>query len=265
MAPKNLELTRDPESFSSEDLLALFRGQVLCVRIPSFCPVEVCSVMSERIQNHHTLAYYPHAPEIGRVMNAFYEGNSDPTKREQYYQGVRQATFEFRNFSWPYLNPMDHLRLLLEDAWPAGAIRENIHGRPMAFGLAQLFKKGACALPHQDFLRMDEPENERAQTLITQVTALVYVQPAEPGGNLQLWREHYNHDEFMLRKNQDTYGLDYNKIPPPAVEITPQTGDLVLADSTKAHAVTKVEEGLRIAVNCFLGFRGIQEPLTFWS
>ncbi len=69
----------------------------------------------------------------------------------------------------------------------------------------------------------------------------------------------------MARKNVDTYGLDYKKIPPPSVDIRPQVGDLVMADSTKVHAVTKVEKGLRIAVNCFLGFRGIHEPITLWS
>lgn len=85
------------------------------------------------------------------------------------------------------------------------------------------------------------------------------------GGRLELWTEHYNHDEFMARKNADTYGLNYKKIPPPAVVITPGLGELVMADSTKVHTVTTVESGLRIAVNCFIGFRGINEPLTYWS
>ena len=69
----------------------------------------------------------------------------------------------------------------------------------------------------------------------------------------------------MVYKNVDTYGLDYKKIPLPSVDIKPQAGGLVMADSTKVHAVTKVEKSLRIAVNCFLGFRGIHEPITFWS
>ena len=149
---------------------------------------------------------------------------------------------------------MDHLRLILEDIWSAGAVRENIHGRPMAFGLAQLFKQGACALPHQDFLRMDEPKNHRAQTLITQVTALVYVKTADAGSHLELWSDHYNHDELMARKNAETYGLDYKKIPPPAVDISLRLGELVMADSTKVHAVTTVGAGLRIASIASLGF-----------
>lgn len=265
MEPKSLVLQRQANSLTSEDMIALFRGQVLAVRIHGFCPTEICAQMSNRLVDHPKLTYYPHAPAIGKVMDAFYEGHSNSEKRKKYYDTVVQSTFEFRQLSWPYINPLDHLRLILEDIWPAGAIRENIHGRPMAFGLAQLFKEGACAWPHQDFLRMDEPSSQRAQTLITQVTALVYVQPAEAGGHLQLWPDHYNHEEFMARKNVDTYGLDYKKIPPPSIDIRPQVGDLVMADSTKVHAVTKVEKGLRIAVNCFLGFRGIHEPITFWS
>ncbi|MBI2086562.1 MAG: 2OG-Fe(II) oxygenase [Candidatus Zambryskibacteria bacterium] len=265
MEPKSLELHRQASSITSEDMIALFRGQVLAIRVPEFCPAEVCQVMSGRLVRHPKLAYYPHAPAIGKVMDAFYEGHSNTEKRKKYYDEVVQSAVEFRQLSWPYLNPMDHLRLILEDMWPAGANRENIHGRPMAFGLAQLFKEGACAWPHQDFLRMDEPDNHRAQMLITQVTALVYIQPADAGGHLQLWPDHYNHEEFMARKNTDIYGLNYKKIPPPSVDIMPQVGELVMADSTKVHAVTAVEAGLRIAVNCFLGFRGIHEPLTYWS
>ncbi len=265
METKYLELHRTVETLCGEDLLALFRGKVLAIRVPDFCPSEACRTMTERLVNPHRLAYYPHAPTIGRVMTAFYEGHSDPEIRKRYYDEVPQMAREFRQLSWPYLNPLDHLRLILEDVWPSGAVRENIHGRPMAFGLAQPFKEGACALPHQDFLRMDEPDNERAQTLITQVTALVYVQPAIAGGKLELWAEHYNHDEFMTRKNADTYGLDYKKIPPPSVVVEPRLGELVMADSTKVHAVTTVESGLRVAVNCFIGFRGIGDPLTYWS
>lgn len=175
MEAKSLELLRTAETLKAKDLLALFRGHVFAIRISEFCPPEICKTIAERLVNHHRLAYYPHAPAIGRVMTAFYEGHFDHEKRKQYYDEVQQTDREFRQLAWPYFNPLDHLRLILEDVWSAGAMRENIHGRPMTFGLAQLFNEGACALPHQDFLRMDEPDNERAQTLITQVTALVYV------------------------------------------------------------------------------------------
>jgi|ERR1017187_2939084 hypothetical protein len=265
MEGKSLELHRTAATLGAEDLLALFRGEALAIRISEFCPADVCRVMSEKLKSHPRLMYYPHAPEIAKVMDAFYEGHSDAGKRKKYYDEVMQATFEFRQLSWPYLNPLDHLRLILEDVWPAGAVRENIHAKPMAFGLAQIFGEGACALPHQDFLRMDEPDNPAAKTLITQVTALVYVRPAQSGGELQLWRDHFNHDEFMARKNLDTYGLDYTKLPPPSVVIAPMLGDLVMADSTRVHAVTPITSGTRIAVNCFIGFRGISQSLTYWS
>jgi hypothetical protein len=260
----NLEIHRTAEVLSADDLLALFRGQVLAIRIADFCPPEVCRTMTERLVNHHRLAFYPHHPVIGRVMTAFLEGHSDAEVRKRYYDEVPQMAREVRLLSWPYLNPLEHLRLILEDVWPSGAMRENVHGRPMAFGHAQLFKEGACARPHQDSLRMEEPDNERAQTLTTQLTALVYVQPAVAGGKLKLWAEHYNHEEFMARKNAD-FGLDYEKIPPPSVVIEPGLGELVMADSTKVHAVTTIESGLRVAVSSFIGFREISEPLTYWS
>ena len=265
MEAKSLELHRTHNTLVADDLIALFRGQVLAIRVAEFCPTDASTLMNERLVDHPQLAYYPHAPSIGRVMDAFYEGHSDPEKRRRYYNRALQSSIEFRQISWPYLNPLDHLRLILADLWPAGAVRENIHGMPMAFGLAQLFKQGARAWPHQDFLRMDEPENPQAKTLITQVSALVYTKPADLGGMLELWSEHYGHEEFQVRRKSGTYGLDYEKLPEPSVVIAPEVGELVLMDSTKVHAVTTVDAGLRIAVSCFIGFRGIGEPLTYWS
>ncbi len=263
--PKCLIIERSAESLCAEDIIALCRGQFLAVRISGFCPPTTCQVIASRLLEHPQLSFYPHAPSIAHVFDAFYEGYQNPKKREKYYEGVAARNHALRMLSWPHLNPMNHLQLLLDEIWPLGARREQIHDCPMAFGLAQIFSEGACALPHQDFLRMDEPDNVRAQTMLTQITAIVYTSIASGGGQLQLWHEHFNHQEFEARRDPASYGVDYAKIPPPALTITPDIGDLILADSTKVHAVTRIDEGNRIALNCFLGFRGISEPLTYWS
>lgn len=260
-----LELYRTPDTLTPDDLTALFQGDSLAIRIPEFCSSEACEVINRRLINHPQRDYYPHAPTISRVMMAFYEGYSNPQKRKQYYEEAIKSTHEFRRIGWPYLSPLDHLRLLLEDTWPSGAIIESINGCRMALGLAQLFAPGACALPHQDFLRMDEPDAPRAQSLVTQIGAFIYTQPAIRGGELELWREHYDSFAFENLRLPGSYGLDYAKIPPPAVVITPTMGEMVLADSRKVHAVRIIEEGTRIAVSCFIGFRGAGEPLTYWS
>lgn len=265
MGKDSLVLYRTDESLHAGDLRALIEGGVLAIRVGSFCPPEACGVMNDRLACHPQRQRYIHAPEISRVMEALYESYQNPEARQRYYDRVVQSTIDFRRLSWPYLNPMDHLRIALADLWPAGAVRENIEGRTMAFGLAQLFEQGAFALPHQDFLRFDEPENPRAQLLVTQVTALVYTQPAEEGGFLQLWSERYEHDDFEARRKPGTYGLDYDKLAEPPVVIAPTQGELILADSTRVHAVSTVQTGLRIAVSCFLGFYGFDQPLTFWS
>lgn len=264
MQPKSL-IRECRQTFTAEDFIALVRGDLLALKVPNFASHEVCSKMAANIINSSQVEYYPHAPAIGKIFNAFYEGHSNPEKRQKYYREVWDTAQRFRELAWPFMNPLEQLRLILHDVWPMGAQRESIHGQPMSFGLGQIFREGACALPHMDFLRMDEPQNPIAQTLLTQLTALIYLQPAKAGGNLELWREHYNHKEFEERKNEDTYGLDYTKISQPALSITPQVGDLILADSTRVHAVTHVDKGTRIAVNCFVGFRGINQPLTYWS
>ena len=258
---RNLNVTQ----FSQADLLALVRGEILAIRIKEFCPLRTCAALSANILGHPDRKIYPHAPEISRVMDALYESYQNPKKRAEYQDSANWSIQEFRKLSGEYLNPLDHLRILLQDTWAAGAERQRLNGRPLGYGLAQVFDQGAYALPHQDFLRMDEPYDLEAQSLVTQLTALIYVKPAEKGGRLQLWREHFGHDEFMKRKNPKSYGLSYDHIPPPALSLMPEPGELIIADSTKVHAVTKVIKGHRIAVNCFIGFKGVNTPLTFWT
>jgi hypothetical protein len=144
---------RTVNSLNLEDLKDLFEGRILAIKIPNFSPPNTCRIMAERIQRHNKLKYYSHAPNIARVMEAFYESYQNPVKRKGYYRKAIKSIIEFRQISDPYLNPMDHLRLLLDDIWEQGAKIENIDGMPMTFGLAQIFKKGSQAYPHQDFFK----------------------------------------------------------------------------------------------------------------
>lgn len=44
-----------------------------------------------------------------------------------------------------------------------------------------------------------------------------------------------------------------------------EEGDLVLFNSRRMHAVTPGSDKPRLSLSCFVGYRGVASPLTFWS
>ena len=136
----------------------------------------------------------------------------------------------------------------------------------MFVGLARVFTSTAEALPHQDVLRWDAPlECTSAQSLLTQLAANIYVQPSEGGGDLELWSSSLDRDEYERLKLPGSYGLDRAKLPPSAVRVKPEAGDLILFNANKTHAVRPVTSGIRVTVSCFIGVRSLTLPLSMWS
>ncbi len=45
----------------------------------------------------------------------------------------------------------------------------------------------------------------------------------------------------------------------------PEPGDLLIFNSRKMHAVSPGTGRSRLAVSCFVGYRGKQQALTYWS
>jgi predicted 2-oxoglutarate/Fe(II)-dependent dioxygenase YbiX len=72
-------------------------------------------------------------------------------------------------------------------------------------------------------------------------------------------------DEYKELQLGNTYGLDRAKLPPPDLILHPRTGDLIIFDATRVHAVTKQQVGTRITCSAFIGYRGKEVPLVVYS
>ena len=250
----------------ASDLLALADGTVLAIRLPNFCPEELCDRFVDAIMSRGQMGHYAVAPDIGKLGMAIFDAASDPSALEEYYAAAPRALKEMRAFFHPYLSPMDRLRLILQEVWPRGASIENLHGKTMFCGLVRTFEQGSEARPHQDMTHWDVPSSLAAHTLRTQFACNVYLNTAQAGGSLELW-EHGFTDRcaYDAARTPNDYGLDRRKIGPSAVNIDPMRGELIIFDARKIHAVNRIHRGARIAVSCFIGYRGPSSPLTVYS
>ncbi len=253
------------EELIEKDLVKLIAGESLAIRIPYYYPETLSQQISQRLIEHPLFGHYENAPDIGRVGTAYYETVGNPELRRLYYAQALKSIQALREACAPFQSPMDLLRLDVQERWTYGATLANIEGAPMFVGLARVFEEGAEALPHQDILRRDAPHSPMAYTLMTQIAANVYLQPAPQGGELEIWARRLTDEEYEALRLDNSYGLDRNRLPESNLVISPQVGELVLFDSTHLHAVRTAKGGSRITLSCFIGYRGPGQPLLFWS
>lgn len=259
-------LVRTTQLICAEDIISLAEGPLLALRLPHFFPIKLCDEFTPGIISHPETEYYAVAPDIKKIGKAIFDAASDPLALDNYYENAPRALQQIRQFFHPYLSPMDKLRLILQEAWLPGAIIENLHGKPMFCGLVRAFHGGAEARPHQDMTHWDVPESAAAQTLATQIACNVYLETAIRGGELELWDYGITDPtEYSATQTEDDYGLNRQKIASSSVRVSPAKGELILFNARRIHAVNRIDEGVRVAVSSFIGYRGQSECLTIFS
>ncbi len=269
---------RTTDTLRGEELLDLAEGRLLAIRVPGYCPEPQSEILSQRLLNHHRLFRYSENPNVLGIGMDFW----DPCKcgkdeeswllenpdrlRDRYYEEARPAICDMRRALEPYLSPMDKLRLELQEAWPAGANLGNVEGRPMFVGVARVFEDGAEAFPHDDKIGRVIPDAPKAQEFLGQLSCNIYLQTSREGGELELWRERLTSETYgRFHMDDSTYGVRREELPPSEALLQPQVGELILFDATRLHAVRKVQGSPRVALSCFVGYRGPESPLEFWS
>ncbi|MDP1605036.1 MAG: 2OG-Fe(II) oxygenase [Rhodocyclaceae bacterium] len=119
-------------------------------------------------------------------------------------------------------------------------------------------------MAHHDIFEQDAPGAPEAISVQAQFAANVYVQIPENGGELLMWNMNMAPQVFDQLRGND-YGLRVETLPEPDIVVKPGTGDLLIFDSRKMHAVAPPVEKSRLALSCFVAYRGDDKPLTFWS
>ncbi|MDR1967403.1 MAG: 2OG-Fe(II) oxygenase [Burkholderiaceae bacterium] len=207
---------------------------------------------------------YINAPSIGRIGMAFYEAENKPALLQTYFDQSKSNIDDLRNRCLPYASPIDIMRCAIDEIWPAGAMLESLYGKKMYIGLSRIVEPNVNFLAHHDIFQKDAPDSFSAKSLLAQFAANVYLTLPEKGGDIQIWKHEMSADEFDQMRG-DSYGIDPKILGNPDFELRPERGDLILFNSRKMHAVTPGFDRSRLSVSCFIGYRGMNMPLTYWS
>jgi hypothetical protein len=263
-----MDLVTDIEAITVAHLDDLHQGRSLALRIKRFIPTGTALSISERLVRHSSLAAYRNTPELVRVGESHFEthnedGSTDADALNEYLSNADQLMDEIRRACAPRPSPVDQLWRLFDDV--GGVERAEVDGRSMFAGIVRIFPEGSELLPHNDVFARDAPDLAPASEITAQFAANIYLEAPEDGGHLQLWGERPNEQRLAdIRDEGSKYGASRSLLPPPAVEIEIDPGDLLLIDATRLHAVSAQKHGRRVGMSCFLGQRP-GRPFICWS
>lgn len=255
------------ETLSLSSLRALLEGRCLAVCVPDFTSRKVCEVVSEKLLKI-PYEYYRYADkEVGRYGLSFSEVGNSENLFSRYYSESISSIESLRKVFAPYLSPIDKLRLELEEKWPKGAVLESFDsGHKMFVGLCRVIDARKEVLPHQDVVHWDAVERPLTATaqIVNQLAANVYLQMPSKGGELELWDFGIPNQVEYQQLAEKSYGIARSKLPDPVLVIKPRVGDLILFCPRRLHCI-RTGSDPRVAMSSFIGFRGEDYPLSYWS
>jgi hypothetical protein len=244
-------------------LLKLIEQQTLVLRIPGFITDEACRIISKGLQSTG-YSDYLNAPSVGRIGMSYFETGLKQEIVDRYFATALENIDILRKACYPYSCPIDTLRCMLDEVWPAGCGLQTLYGKKMFVGLSRCMQPGVPLLAHHDMFGRHAPGTPEASSLISQFGFNVYVDVPETGGELAMWMEEISDEAFLERRGKH-YGIPLEILPPPDFKVKPVNGDLILFNARKIHAVMPGFGCNRITLSGFLGNRGRRERLTVWS
>ncbi|AXE33920.1 2OG-Fe(II) oxygenase [Chromobacterium phragmitis] len=253
----------ETDKLNQDAIARLADGRAMAIRVKNYLPREQALKVADKILSPG-YAHYLNAPSIGRIGMAFYEAENRPDMLDAYFEQAAINIDDLRQRCAPYASPIDRLRCELDEAWPAGAHLEKLYGKKMFIGLSRVVEPDVYFLAHHDILAKDAPDSYQARSLEAQFACNVYLDMPEDGGELEIWQRELPPDEFDAMRG-DSYGIDPALLGEPSLRIKPESGELVIFNSRKMHAVAPSKHSSRLSLSCFIGYRGAHSPLTFWS
>jgi hypothetical protein len=256
-------IEKTPRTIDQDDIESLGTGRALVLHVRAFVDPITSQELARRAENHGYSPYL-NVPSVRRIGMAFYETEGKKELIEQYFETARKNIQDFRDACAPYQSPIDGIRCLLDEIWSSGAMLQTLSNKKMFVGLSRMVKPGTTFLAHHDIFENDALGAPEAKSLLAQFGANVYIQMPESGGELLMWRDEIPTPIFDKMRGSD-YGVKVEVLGKPDLKVRPNPGDLLIFNSRKMHAVAPGTERNRLALSCFVGYRGINKPLSIWS
>ena len=255
----------EKDKLEASDIKELVYQNILAVVIRNFYPADIAHKIAEKIMACPNRGYYNRESELARIGMAHFEVDSIESN-QRYHDFAVEWIQDLRSMFKPYLSPIDKLRLTLEEMWPSGAALQTLNGLKCFVGICRILDPMITINPHYDRLDRDYcTDIEQANRLLGQLSANIYLQIPDKGGELELWIEDQNSKKIQALNKDGYFGIELEKMGVPEFSIRPNPGDLIIFNTRLYHGIRSGEGNSRISIGTFIGYAGDQLPLTYWS
>jgi hypothetical protein len=257
------------ESLNQEALTQLFNNTICVLRVPQYCATTVCEQLSTWFLNNEAITPYHYVMKqeqevksiyfgVDRVGSPFNSTYGDEKEKDKYYAAALLGISALRKASVPFLSPIDRLRLELDENWVQGANLASFENKKMFIGIGRVMKSELSHLselqPHWDSVPTQYVD------LQGQFSANIYLSTPNVGGELEIW-DVEPLPTSIIHKND--VNRDWRAELPPSISVKPETGDLLIFNTRRPHAIKCFDSGTRIATQFFIGINQNQS-LAMW-
>ncbi|APJ03248.1 2OG-Fe(II) oxygenase [Silvanigrella aquatica] len=253
----------------SKDINSLIKDEILALIVEKFYAHESCiqlssnilkskeseKYMHENIENKEIVNYYFGVDRLGVPFNLTYNQSFESEIVHKYYDQILPSRERLRKFAKPAVTSIDKLRLELDEQYEYGANVAHFQGKKMLTGIARIAKAKLSYMsaeqPHFDALP------EKYFNLDKQFAANIYLKVPHVGGELEIWDVAPLPPLFNAPKK-------WREQLPTSIKITPKTGDLIIFNCRRPHAIGAFEGEDRISEQTFIGYKS-KQSLKLWN
>jgi len=253
------------ESFSKDDLLDIFHGNILAFVQPNYLDPDVCEHAAERIMQNDQMEYYE-VENVKRHFTTFHDISVNPALADAYFDGSKDAMSDLRQVFHPHGCITDRLQAELDEKSPAGAkilaFRHRGRLRKCKRATLREFPEGSKIDFHHDNFSFYADGFPDAPRIKLQISFSVILRLGATGGETVLCtrRIRTREEEAALRDPRSKYGLREEELGD-QFEVKPEVGMLFGFLANRAHTVRPTFGGNRVTASLFAGLISEDEPL----
>lgn len=253
-------------ALTADAIKQLVHKQVAVVRVKEFFGSSACVRFVTALRESRLSGEHLSRPGIKCFGRSFHEASISHQALMEYFCEAQSWLHTLREACEPQLQPIDKLRLQLDECWDRGANLGRIAERTMHACLIRVFEEGALAEPHQDHLEWQAAPREiyGDAWYHMQLAASIHLQVPEAGGELALWPVGLSRMEYEGRRTADGYAIDVAGLGEP-VRLRPERGELILFNARNVHRVEAPIKGQLVCASCSIGYRSYGQSLSIWS